>query len=39
MSGYKGRIGVYEVLFFTDTLRALIRNGGSPKEIIELARK
>jgi type II secretory ATPase GspE/PulE/Tfp pilus assembly ATPase PilB-like protein len=30
---------VYEVLFFTDTLRALIRNGGSPKEIIELARK
>ncbi|GAB0174243.1 MAG: hypothetical protein HHAS10_01220 [Candidatus Altimarinota bacterium] len=39
MSGYKGRIGVYEVLFFSDNIRALIRKGGSPKEIIELARK
>jgi type II secretory ATPase GspE/PulE/Tfp pilus assembly ATPase PilB-like protein len=39
MSGYKWRIWIYEVLFFTDTLRALIRSGGSPKEIIELARK
>jgi type II secretory ATPase GspE/PulE/Tfp pilus assembly ATPase PilB-like protein len=39
MSGYKWRIWVYEVLFFTDNLRALIRSWGSPREIIELARK
>jgi type II secretory ATPase GspE/PulE/Tfp pilus assembly ATPase PilB-like protein len=39
MSGYKWRIWVYEVLFFSDNIRALIRSGGSPREIIELARK
>ncbi len=39
MTGYQGRIGVYEVMNFTDEIRASIRNGASPKEIIEIARK
>jgi type II secretory ATPase GspE/PulE/Tfp pilus assembly ATPase PilB-like protein len=39
MTGYKGRIGVYEVLHFSDEVRSLIRNGASPKEIVETARK
>ena len=39
MTGYQGRIGVYEVMNFTDEIRASIRNGSSPKEIIEIARK
>lgn len=39
MTGYKWRIGVYEVLSFTDDIRALIRAGSSPKDIIEKARK
>ncbi len=39
MTGYKWRIGIYEVLSFTDQIRALIRAGSSPKEIIETARK
>lgn len=39
MTGYQGRIGVYEVLFFSDEIRTAIRNGASPKEIIEIARK
>ena len=39
MTGYKWRVGVYEVLSFTDEIRTLIRNGSSPREIIETARK
>lgn len=39
MTGYKGRIGVYEVMNFSDDIRMLIRNGSSPKEIIQSARK
>ena len=39
MTGYKWRIGVYEVMNFSDNLRALIRSGSSPKQIIEEARK
>jgi type II secretory ATPase GspE/PulE/Tfp pilus assembly ATPase PilB-like protein len=39
MTGYKGRIWVYEVLHFSDEVRTLIRNGASPKEIVETARK
>jgi type IV pilus assembly protein PilB len=39
MTGYKWRIWVYEVMSFTDEIRALIRNGWSPREIIDLARK
>ncbi len=39
MTGYKGRIGIYEVMNFSDDIRALIRNGSNPKEIITVARK
>ena len=39
MTGYKWRIGIYEVMNFSDEIRTLIRQGGSPKEIIDLARK
>ncbi|MBC7503805.1 type II/IV secretion system protein [Candidatus Gracilibacteria bacterium] len=39
MTGYKGRIGIYEVMNFSDDIRMLIRNGSSPREIITAARK
>ncbi len=39
MTGYKWRIGVYEVMSFSDDIRALIRSGASPKDIIDTARK
>lgn len=39
MTGYKGRIGIYEVLVFSEEIRSLIRNGASPKSIIAAARK
>lgn len=39
MTGYKGRVGIYEVLHFSDEIRGLIRSGASPKEIIDTARK
>lgn len=38
MTGYQGRIGIYEVMNFSDEIRTAIRNGASPKEIIEIAR-
>ena len=38
-SGYKGRLGVFEVLYFTQKIRDLIRDGASPAEILEEARK
>ncbi len=37
-SGYKGRIGVYEIIRLTDKIRELIRTGGSVEEVIEEAR-
>ena len=39
MTGYKGRIGIYEVMNFSEDIRTLIRNGSSPHEIITAARK
>ncbi|MBP9780115.1 type II/IV secretion system protein, partial [Candidatus Gracilibacteria bacterium] len=39
MTGYKGRIGIYEVMNFTPEIRKLIRDGSSPKDIIEKARE
>lgn len=39
MTGYHGRVGIYEVLSFSDEIRTLIRNGASPREIIDTARK
>lgn len=38
-SGFKWRIWVYEVLAFNDKIRMLIRDGASPQEILEEARK
>ena len=38
-TGYKGRLGIYEVLHVSDTLRKMIREGASPAEIMEHARK
>jgi type II secretory ATPase GspE/PulE/Tfp pilus assembly ATPase PilB-like protein len=38
-TGYKGRMGIYEVLHVNDSLRALIRGGSSPAEILAEARK
>lgn len=39
MTGYQGRIGVYEVMHFSDDIRLAIRNGAGPKDIIDIARK
>jgi type IV pilus assembly protein PilB len=39
MTGYKGRIGIYEVMNFSEEVRALIRSGSSPREIVTAARK
>ena len=37
-SGYKGRIGVFEMLFFDEQIRDAIRSGARPEEIRALAR-
>ncbi len=39
MTGYKGRIGIYEVMNFSEEVRSLIRGGSSPSAIIAAARK
>ena len=38
MTGYHGRIGIYEVLALNDAIRTLIRDAASPREIMEAAR-
>ena len=38
-TGYKGRIGIYEVFSFNDPIRALVRQGKSPPEVLAEARK
>lgn len=38
-TGYKGRMGIYEVLHINDPIRKLIRDGASPSEILVEARK
>lgn len=38
-SGYKGRVGLYEVLAFNDQMRHLVASGASILEITDLARK
>lgn len=35
--GYKGRVGVYEILESSSAIRALIENGGRPHELFECA--
>jgi type IV pilus assembly protein PilB len=37
-TGYKGRIGIYELLRFDDAIRAIVRNSGSMDEIRDIAR-
>jgi len=37
MTGYKGRIGVYEMLAFDDAIRSTIRSGGRSEEIRSIA--
>jgi len=39
LTGYKGRIGIYELLPFNDSIRSAIRSGGRNDEIRELARQ
>jgi len=38
-TGYKGRVGVYEVMTISDDMRALIMRNGNAIEIAELAQK
>ena len=38
MTGYSWRIGIYEVMGFSENLRTLVRNNASPHDIIEAAR-
>jgi type II secretory ATPase GspE/PulE/Tfp pilus assembly ATPase PilB-like protein len=37
-TGYKGRIGIYELLRLDETIRAIVRNSGSMDQIREIAR-
>jgi type IV pilus assembly protein PilB len=39
LTGYKGRIGIYEMLVFNDTLRNAVREGGRNDEIRALAQR
>jgi general secretion pathway protein E len=38
-TGYHGRVGIYEVLSFSDHMRKAVRDGASPGEIMSLARE
>lgn len=38
-TGFKGRVGIFEVLYFSNDIRSLIRNGASPAEILEKGRE
>jgi type II secretory ATPase GspE/PulE/Tfp pilus assembly ATPase PilB-like protein len=37
MTGYKGRVGIYEILVMNDPIRAAVRSGGRSDEIRALA--
>lgn len=37
-TGYKGRVGIYELLRLDDVTRSIVRNSGSMDEIREIAR-
>jgi type IV pilus assembly protein PilB len=39
LTGYKGRIGIFELLAFNDPIRSAIRSGARNEEIRELARQ
>ena len=38
-TGFRGRVGIFEVLYFSDEIRALIRAGAAPTEILKAGRK
>ena len=38
-TGFRGRVGVFEVLHFSDEIRELIRAGAAPTEILKAGRK
>ena len=38
-SGYKGRMGIYEVMLMSENMKTLILRGGSTSDITTLARK
>lgn len=38
-TGYKGRVGVYELLVVTDEISALMTEGGTDREILHAARR
>jgi len=38
LTGYKGRVGIYEMLILDDAIRSAVRNGGRNDEIRNLAR-
>ena len=38
MTGYKGRVGIYEMLVLNDAIRSAIRSGGRNDEMRTLAR-
>ncbi|HQU48751.1 MAG TPA: type IV-A pilus assembly ATPase PilB, partial [Casimicrobiaceae bacterium] len=38
-SGYKGRVGIYEVMPISDDMRQLIMRNGNALEIADLAQK
>jgi type IV pilus assembly protein PilB len=37
-TGYKGRVGIYELLRFTDSIRSVVRTSGNIEQIREIAR-
>jgi type IV pilus assembly protein PilB len=37
MTGYKGRVGIYEMLLFDEAIRSVVRSGGRSDEIRTLA--
>lgn len=37
MTGYKGRVGIYEMLLFDDAIRSVVRSGGRSDEIRTIA--
>src|SRR5260370_10503215 len=39
LTGYKGRVGIYEMLAFDEAIRAAIRDGGNSDEIRGIARR
>ena len=38
-SGYKGRVGIYEVFEMTDSIKALILKGASADDVNKIAKK